>query len=125
MTPQELQAWVNGGMEVGSHTCSHANLTQLTLTQVLEDLRQSKWDLEQLLQKPVTQFCYPYGQFLPEHEDLVFEAGYVAATTTHRGLATSSDRLTALPRVPVVRSTHTAQFLLKVLTGYEDSKRAK
>jgi peptidoglycan/xylan/chitin deacetylase (PgdA/CDA1 family) len=125
MTGEELQTWVNGGMEVGSHTCNHADLTQLTSTQVREDLLQSKLDLEHLLQKPVTQFCYPYGLFLPEHEDLVFEAGYAAATTTHRGLATSSDRLTALPRVPVVRSTHTAQFLLKVLTGYEDSKRAK
>jgi len=125
MTTQELQAWVNGGMEVGSHTRNHADLTQLTLTQVREDLLQSKLDLEQLLQKPVTQFCYPYGHFLPEHEDLVFEAGYVAATTTHRGRANSSDRLSALPRVPVVRSTHTTQFFLKVLTGYEDSKRAK
>lgn len=125
MTAQELQAWANAGMEIGSHTCLHADLTQLTSTQVREDLLQSKLDLEGLLQKPVTQFCYPYGHFLPEHEGLVFEAGYVAATTTHRGLANSSDRLTALPRVPVVRSTHTAQFLLKVLSGYEDSKRAK
>jgi hypothetical protein len=82
-------------------------------------------DLEKLLQKPVTQFCYPYGHFLAEHEDLVFEAGYVAATTTHRGRACAADRMSALPRVPVVRSTHTAQFLLKVLSNYEDSKRAK
>ena len=125
MTAQELQSWAMGGMEVGSHTCNHADLTQLTLKQVREDLLQSKRDLEYLLQKPVTQFCYPYGHFLPEHEDLVIESGYVAATTTHRGLANSSDRLTALPRVPVVRSTHTVQFLLKVLSGYEDSKRAK
>jgi peptidoglycan/xylan/chitin deacetylase (PgdA/CDA1 family) len=125
MTAQELQVWVNGGMEVGSHTSSHADLTQLTLTQVREELLQSKLDLEHMLQMPVTQFCYPYGHFLPKHEDLVFEAGYEAATTTHRGRANSSDRLSALPRVPVVRSTHTAQFLLKVLSGYEDSKRAK
>ena len=125
MTAQELQAWAEGGMEVGSHTCTHADLTQLTPTQVREDLLQSKLDLEQLLQKSVTQFCYPYGHFLPEHEDLVFEAGYVAATTTHRGRACATDRMSALPRVPVVRSTHAAQFLLKVLSGYEDSKRAK
>lgn len=125
MTTEELQAWVKGGMEVGSHTCSHADLTQLTLPQVREDLLQSKLDLEQLLQKPVTQFCYPYGHFLPEHEDLVFEAGYAAATTTQRGRAIFSDRLSALPRVPVVRSTHTLHFLLKVLSSYEDSKRAK
>jgi len=92
---------------------------------VREELLQSKLDLEHMLQMPVTHFCYPYGHFLPKHEDLVFEAGYEAATTTHRGLANSSDRLSALPRVPVVRSTHTAQFLLKVLSGYEDSKRAK
>ena len=81
-------------------------------------------DLENLLQKPVTQFCYPYGHFSPEHEALVSQSGYVAATTTHRGRACSTDRITALPRVPVVRSTHPTQFLLKVLTSYEDSKRS-
>ena len=123
MGVQEIRRWVDEGMEVGSHTCSHADLSQLSLAEARHELLQSKSDLENLLQKPVTQFCYPYGHFSPEHEVLVSQAGYEAATTTHRGRACATDRMTALPRVPVVRSTYAVQFLLKVLTHYEDSKR--
>ena len=123
MSGEEMRAWVDAGMEVGSHTCSHADLNQLSLVEARHELLQSKSDLENLLQKPVTQFCYPYGHFSPEHEALVSQAGYEAATTTHRGRACATDRMTALPRVPVVRSTYAVQFLLKVLTHYEDSKR--
>ena len=123
MSGEEMRAWVDAGMEVGSHTCSHADLNQLSLAQARHELLQSKSDLENLLQKPVTQFCYPYGHFSLEHEALVSQAGYEAATTTHRGRACATDRMTALPRVPVVRSTYAVQFLLKVLTHYEDSKR--
>ena len=123
MSGEEMRAWVDAGMEVGSHTCSHADLSQLSLAEARHELLQSKSDLENLLQKPVTQFCYPYGHFSPEHEALVSQAGYEAATTTHRGRACATDRMTALPRVPVVRTTYAVQFLLKVLTHYEDSKR--
>ena len=123
MSGEEMRAWVDAGMEVGSHTCSHADLNQLSLAEARHELLQSKSDLENLLQKPVTQFCYPYGHFSPEHEALVSQAGYEAATTTHRGRACATDRMTALPRVPVVRSTYAVQFLLKVFTHYEDSKR--
>ena len=124
MGVEEMRRWVDAGMEVGSHTCSHADLNQLSLAEAEHELLQSKSDLENLLQKPVTQFCYPYGHFSPEHESLVSQSGYVAATTTHRGRACATDRMTALPRVPVVRSTYSLQFLLKVLTRYEDSKRS-
>lgn len=123
MSGEEMRAWVDAGMEVGSHTCSHADLSRLSLAEARHELLQSKSDLENLLQKPVTQFCYPYGHFSPEHEALVSQAGYEAATTTYRGRACATDRMTALPRVPVVRSTYAVQFLLKVLTHYEDSKR--
>ena len=123
MSGEEMRAWVDAGMEVGSHTCSHADLSRLSLAEARHELLQSKSDLENLLQKPVTQFCYPYGHFSPEHEVLVSQAGYEAATTTHRGRACATDRMTALPRVPVVRTTYAVQFLLKVLTHYEDSKR--
>ena len=124
MGVEEIRKWVDAGMEVGSHTCSHADLNQLSLAEAGHELLQSKNNLENLLQKAVTQFCYPYGHFSPEHESLVSQSGYVAATTTQRGRACSTDRMTALPRIPVVRSTSSIQFLLKILTRYEDSKRS-
>lgn len=124
MTASDIQTWVQQGMEIGSHSVSHPNLTQLSLPAVRQEMLQSKHDLENTVQQSVTQFCYPYGHFLSAHEALVVEVGFFAATTTSRGRANAHDRMTALPRVPVVRSTHSIQFLLKVLSGYEDGKRA-
>lgn len=124
MSGEDMRTWVDAGMEVGSHTCSHADLNLLSYEEARHEMLQSKSDLENLLQKSVTQFCYPYGHFSHEHEAMVSQVGYKAATTTHRGRACSTDRMTALPRVPVVRSTYSIQFLLKILTGYEDSKRS-
>lgn len=124
MSGEDMRTWVDAGMEVGSHTCSHADLNLLSYEEARHEMLQSKSDLENLLQKSVTQFCYPYGHFSHEHEAMVSQVGYKAATTTHRGRACSTDRITALPRVPVVRSTYSIQFLLKILTGYEDSKRS-
>ena len=51
------------------------------------------------------------------------DAGYQSATTTHRGKVQAGSDLFQLRRIPVVRSTYMPQFLLKLLTGYENGKR--
>ena len=75
MSGEEMRTWVDAGMEVGSHTCSHADLNHLSLEAARHELLQSKSDLEHLLQKPVTQFCYPSGHLSQEHVALVSQAG--------------------------------------------------
>jgi peptidoglycan/xylan/chitin deacetylase (PgdA/CDA1 family) len=81
-------------------------------------------ELEDLLGQAVTQFCYPYGEFNALHARLAAQAGYVAATTTQRSResvgARSPQAWFELSRVPIVRSTHWPQFLLKLLSRYED-----
>jgi peptidoglycan/xylan/chitin deacetylase (PgdA/CDA1 family) len=119
-----LRAWQAGGQEIGSHTQTHANLKTLTDVDAQREIADSKTDLETQLGTPVTQFCYPFGIYGPEHAQAARCAGYEAATTTLRGrvaVTPSSAQLFDLPRVPVVRSTYWPQFLLKLLTAYEDS----
>ncbi len=124
MSEAELKAWAHAGQEVGSHTRHHVRLLQCSEDEARQEIALSKMELEDLLGQAVTQFCYPYGEFNALHARLAAQAGYVAATTTQRSRETVGERAAQawfeLSRVPIVRSTHWTQFLLKLLSRYED-----
>jgi peptidoglycan/xylan/chitin deacetylase (PgdA/CDA1 family) len=125
MTAEDLQAWIDAGQEVGSHTLSHANLEELDQVGQAMEIGQSKDRLEALIKQKggVQHFCYPYGGLNQMAVQNVRSAGYLTATTTVRGRAipVQSDDL-LLPRVLVSRTTTWMQLLLKCLTRYEDKR---
>lgn len=123
MTQQDWLTWCQAGMDVGSHTQTHANLNELSDEAATQQIRQSKNELQQLLGAEVRHFCYPYGWFKPEHEAMVRTAGYITATTTRRGRASAGDNLYALNRIMVARATNPIQFATKIMTPYEDRRR--
>jgi peptidoglycan/xylan/chitin deacetylase (PgdA/CDA1 family) len=123
MSAQHLRQWVAGGQEVGAHTRSHADLTQLSASQAGEEIVGCKSDLEQATGVSISQFCYPYGHFSAVHVDQVRQAGYAAATTTVRARATPQSSMWELPRVQVMGSVWLPQFWRKVATTYEDQRR--
>lgn len=123
MTRQDWQAWTAAGMDVGSHTRTHAKLTELTADDARDQISRSRLELEQAIGCEVKHFCYPYGGYDSEHVRMAREAGYTTATTTHRGRARPSDDPYALPRIMVARATNPLQFWLKIATSYEDKKR--
>lgn len=122
MTQQDWLAWHKAGMDVGSHTQTHANLVQLTNDAARQQIVQSKDELQQVLGAEVRHFCYPYGWFKPAHEDMVRAAGYITATSTRRGRVQVGDNPYALNRIMVARATHPLQFFMKVATAYEDKR---
>lgn len=120
MTRQELQQWIEGGQEVGAHTRTHAHLVQQDASQCEEEIKGSRTDLEQMLAVPVQHFCYPYGEYAPEHSEKVAKAGYHTATTTQPGRVYFQSSLDQLRRVSVVRRTSRLGLLVKVATGFRD-----
>ncbi len=82
MTGGQMRSLRRMGMEVGSHTVTHAVLTHLDHRQALEELRTSKMRLEDRLGDPVTSFCYPKGEFNRRVRGWAAEAGYRSARTT-------------------------------------------
>jgi peptidoglycan/xylan/chitin deacetylase (PgdA/CDA1 family) len=82
----QLWEWLAAGHLIGSHTLSHARLTEVTPAQAREEINASKKKLEDLLGRPVVHFCYPYGACNERVRDLVIEAGYRSACTTKFGL---------------------------------------
>lgn len=124
MDAGQLRQWVAGGQEVGSHTQNHARLLQSDAPTALGEMTQDRAALEALLPTPVQHFCYPYGEYAPEHVAMARQAGFQTVTTTRRGRSTVEGNLLELPRVPVVRSTTLPVFWLKIATAYEDRERA-
>lgn len=120
MTVQEWRQWHEAGMDVGSHTCNHADLTAIDPKDAAHEIAHSKRALETAIGCEVKHFCYPYGRYTEAHSHMAKEAGYVTATTTMRGRAHPGDDLFTLKRVMVARATHLLQFVFKVGSQYED-----
>ena len=122
MTLQDWCSWRDAGMDIGSHTRTHANLTKLTVAEAQDQITGAKNELQQALGCEVVHFCYPYGWFDSIHQQMVQHAGYVTATTTRRGRVHTGDDPYALRRIMVTRVTHLALFAAKILTSYEDRR---
>ena len=76
------------GLEIGSHTRTHVDLSRLSSTDARDEIVHSKSDLEELLGVPVRSFCYPFGAYREETPTLVRGAGYSwGRSVTRRSLA--------------------------------------
>ena len=77
------------GIEFGSHTVNHPVLSRLPADAILRELRDSKRQLSEQLDAPVTSFAYPNGK-QTDYNDLVKttlkECGYACAVTTEWGV---------------------------------------
>lgn len=82
LTWDELIAMHNAGMEIGSHTINHYDLTALAPLEARRQIVQSKAELEQRLGFPVKDFAYPSGRYNQAIEQQVRAAGYQSAATT-------------------------------------------
>ena len=93
--PQVLEANRVAGIEIGSHTVDHVNLTTQSADGLRYQVTASKKALEALLGHPVLSFCYPSGRFNSGVVTAVQAAGYRDATTTQFGSPhTLADRYT-------------------------------
>lgn len=79
----EMQA--SGLIRFGSHTCRHVRLTDTLDSAVMtNEIAVSRTRLEDKLERPVTLFCYPNGNYTASALNEV-RKHYRAAVTTERG----------------------------------------
>jgi peptidoglycan/xylan/chitin deacetylase (PgdA/CDA1 family) len=100
-----LHALERRGIEIGSHTMAHLDMTSLSDARMLEDLTRSRRVLERELGHPVPWLAYPFGAYNARVERLARQAGYLLAVTTRPGAVQSARRPFALPRLRVLDST--------------------
>lgn len=88
MDAGQIREWLAAGHDIGSHTLTHPFLTQVSPAMAREEVTASRKKLEDLFERPVVHFCYPYGDWNERVLDLVADAGYKTACTTDPGINT-------------------------------------
>ena len=122
MTLENWRTWRDAGMDIGSHTRTHADLTALSLEDAQDEIAGSKRELEERIGCEVNHFCYPYGRFKTIHQKIVASTGYISSTTTQRGRVSIGDNLYSLKRALITRATHLPLFATKIAFDYEDRR---
>jgi peptidoglycan/xylan/chitin deacetylase (PgdA/CDA1 family) len=102
---KQVRGFERRGVEIGSHTVSHAALTSLSDAGALAELVHSRKKLERKLDHRVPWLAYPYGDYDTRIERLARKAGYKLAVTTDWGSLQSARRPFALKRLRVLDST--------------------
>ena len=111
----QIREWLAAGQGIGSHTKTHARLTQLSLAAAREEITASKKSLEDRFGVPVEHFCYPYGDWNKAVRDVIMAAGYKTASTTHPGVNTPKTPPFELNRFIARHRTRTLKTILERL----------
>jgi peptidoglycan/xylan/chitin deacetylase (PgdA/CDA1 family) len=98
---KDLLALERQGIEIGSHSVTHRDLTLLSDAEASAELRRSRRDLERRLGHAVPWFAYPHGAADARIVRLVRRAGYELAVTTRSGWIQESSARLQLRRVGV------------------------
>lgn len=98
------------GIEIGAHSHSHAQLDQLSVAALEQELRTSKDLLEDHIGGPVTTLAYPFGYSSKRVREAVAANGYRFGTAVANRLPSSQPDPMRLPRLTVRRSTSLETF---------------
>jgi peptidoglycan/xylan/chitin deacetylase (PgdA/CDA1 family) len=104
----QLPLLEHDGIEIGSHTVTHADLPAVGASDAWHELLASRLALERHLGHPVQWLAYPYGKFDTQIEELARRAGYVLAVTTSGGVEQDASSPLALHREEVVDTSGVA-----------------
>jgi peptidoglycan/xylan/chitin deacetylase (PgdA/CDA1 family) len=101
MTAGELREIADGGLDIQSHTATHADLPTLDAHVLDRELAGARASLSELLGKEVEYLAYPFGNYDPDVCEATRQAGYLAAFTFRNGRVTPDLDPYRLPRLPM------------------------
>jgi len=114
LTWDQVREMAAEGIEIGSHTMTHAMLSRLTPLELREELRGSKAMIEQEIQRPCETIAYPVGRSYSYDETSLAEvglAGYRIGVAYDDGVNwAGAVNLFALRRKSIERDTSRAYF---------------
>ncbi len=104
-----MQKLLQEGVEIGSHTATHAYLIELQegeefsawRKRVKADIAKAQQELKEHLGIQAEIFAYPYGEYTPEVVQIVREVGFIAAFAQQSGVIHENSDPFLLPRFPM------------------------
>jgi len=113
------------GVEFGSHTRSHARLSDLAPERLAEELQGSRRALEERFGRPVLSLCYPYGAVNAAVKEATERAGYRFGVASDSGPLRLGEDLFEIRRVQVFPRTDGFGFWKKTSGLYLAYKAVK
>lgn len=120
---QDLKAWQDRGMEIGSHTANHVDLTKLSQAQRQEEINASKLLMEWNGLKTIFFMAYPYGSYNQAVQDDLKANAYLGALTGKSGLNTEQTDMFVLHRTHIIKPKFgMLEFKWRMLKGHMCAK---
>lgn len=110
LSAAQLRELSDAGFEVGSHSATHAFLTDLHDGALRRELVESKRDIEEMIGRTVVHLSCPGGRASRRVADAAREAGYETMATSRIGVNGPSTDPFALARCAVQRDTTRRTF---------------
>lgn len=117
LNAEEIKDLALSGVEFGSHSHTHQDLTQLPLSAVESDVRASRSVLGGALGNEIIVFSYPYGKENEKIRWAVREAGFQAACVIHHGDNDEAVDPFQLKRIIIKRNDNLLDFKIKLKKG--------
>ena len=113
------------GVDFGSHTVTHPDLTVIRLDQLEAEIKLSRERIEHELGIRVDSFSYPFAfpeddaNFTNTLKRLLYSAGYLYGVTTKLGVATGHQDPMFLKRIPLNQSDDIELLQAKLAGAYD------
>jgi len=101
---------------IGAHGVRHIHLARATVAEVEREMTASRRFLQDIIEREVVHFAYPFGACGPREAQIARSVGFRTAVTTQRGTL-FSDHLAhryALPREPISANDTSASLRYKI-----------
>lgn len=118
LSTSQIKEMRNYGIEFGSHTFSHCDLTKVSLERTRKELSESKAMLEDKLGFEITTLAYPYGNCNKEIKQLTKESGYKFAFATDKAPLGLHEDFYQIRRIGIFPNTDVRGLARKVKGNY-------
>lgn len=116
MSAGQIRQWADHGIEFGSHSRFHPDLTSLTSDRLAEEVAGSADDLARILGNRAVSFAYPFGALNQRVRDCVART-FSLAMSCEEGLNTLATDPHLMRRLPVTPASTMLDFAWRVRLG--------
>jgi len=120
LLPEEVCVLGQGELvEIGAHTVTHPFLSAHSIAFQQEEIQGSKAYLQELLNRPITSFSYPFGNYTAQTVRLIQEAGFTCGCSTIPGTVWQGSNCFQFPRFQV-ENWDGEEFVKRLLRWFND-----
>ncbi len=119
MSDEQIRMAQKMEFEIGAHSLEHHALTDLSEMEMVYEIVSSKDAIEEVLEKPIQTFSYPYGSVDERVKKVVSDSGFLFACGVHSGSARFSQSMMDIRRLAVNQKTTWLRFLIMLHLPYQ------